>query len=304
VSRIYLQKEKSMQFGISLPAFDAFGDVRYLAQSAAAAEAAGWDGFFIWDHMIYDPTFFPMPDPWVALAAIAMQTQRMRIGALVTPIARRRPWKVARETVSVDLLSEGRLIFGAGLGDPVQWDYGFFGEDEDARARAEKLDEGLEILKGLWTGEMFSHIGKHYRLAPMRFEPKPLQQPHIPIWIGGGWDKRKPQKRAARHDGYMPLKWGGTLTVEDWQEIRNTLDRYRRQYDTQDKPFALVHSGETPGDDLAAATEMVQPYVDFGIDWWIEGIHPWRWGAGWEDPITAESIERMNERIRQGPPRG
>src|SRR6187200_2645206 len=107
-----------MQFGISLPAFGAFADPLYLAQSAAEAEAAGWDGFFIWDHMNFEPTFNPMADPWVGLAAVAMQTKRLRIGALVTPLARRRPWKVARETVSVDLLSGGRLIFGAGLGDP------------------------------------------------------------------------------------------------------------------------------------------------------------------------------------------
>ncbi len=291
-----------MQFGVSMPAFGAFGDPRYLGQSAAVAEAAGWDGFFIWDHVIFDPTFNAMVDPWVGLAAIAMQTQRIRIGALVTPLARRRPWQVARQTVSVDLLSQGRLIFGAGLGDPVQWDFGFFGEVTDAKVRAQKLDEGLEILKGLWSGELFSYTGKHYQLQSMRFEPKPLQQPHIPIWIGGNWDKLKPKVRAARYDGYVPLKWGASLTLEDWQSIRDTLDHYRHQLGNQDKPFALIHSGETPGDDLATAAEMAQPYADFGIDWWIEGVSPWRWGASWEEPITAQSIEQMNERIRQGPP--
>src|SRR5215213_9146168 len=178
-----------MQFGLSLPAFGPFANPRYLAQSAAAAESAGWDGFFIWDSIIADPTFNPMADPWVALAAVAMQTSRLRIGALVTPLARRRPWKVARETVSLDLLSQGRLIFGAGLGDPVQWEYGFFGEETDNKMRAEKLDEGLAILTGLWSGELFGYAGKQYQLQPMRFEPKPLQQPRIPIWVGGTWDK-------------------------------------------------------------------------------------------------------------------
>jgi alkanesulfonate monooxygenase SsuD/methylene tetrahydromethanopterin reductase-like flavin-dependent oxidoreductase (luciferase family) len=287
-----------MQFGLSLPAFGAFGDARYLAQSAAAAEAAGWDGFFIWDHVIFDPTFNAMVDPWVALAAVATQTKRIRIGALVTPLARRRPWKVARETVSVDLLSEGRLIFGAGLGDPVQWDYGFFGEETDAKVRAEKLDEGLAILKGLWSGDLFQFEGKHYQLAPMRFEPKPLQQPRIPIWIGGTWDKPRPKKRAAHYDGYIPLKWGEPLTIADWQGIKTT-----QQLGNADQPFALIQSGETPGDAPSVAAEMVRPYVDFGIDWWIESIHPWRWGASYEEPITPESIARMNERIHQGPPR-
>jgi alkanesulfonate monooxygenase SsuD/methylene tetrahydromethanopterin reductase-like flavin-dependent oxidoreductase (luciferase family) len=195
------------------------------------------------------------------------------------------------------------LIFGAGLGDPVQWDFGWFGEEEDGRVRAEKLDEGLAILQGLWSGEVFRYSGKHYQLAPMRFEPKPLQEPHIPVWIGGGWDKLKPKIRAARYDGYIPLKWGTPLTIEEWRTIKQTIDHHRQQLGRLDKPFALIHSGETPGDNPATAAEKVQPYVEFGIDWWIESINPWRWGASIEEPIRPESIEQMNERIRQGPPR-
>jgi alkanesulfonate monooxygenase SsuD/methylene tetrahydromethanopterin reductase-like flavin-dependent oxidoreductase (luciferase family) len=231
-----------------------------------------------------------------------MQTSRLRLGALVTPLARRRPWKVARETVSVDLLSQGRLIFGAGLGDPVQWDFGWFGEEEDAKVRAEKLDEGLAILQGLWSGELFDYAGKHYQLDQVRFEPTPLQQPRIPIWIGGGWDKSRPKMRAARYDGYIPLKWGAPLTIEEWQGIKRTLDQQRKQAGTENRPFALIHSGETPGDDPAQAAATVQPYIDFGIDWWIESINPWRWGASIEEPIKVENIDRMVERIYQGPP--
>lgn len=231
-----------MKFGVSVPPFGKFGDVRNLVQLAIMAEEAGWDGFFIWDHVFFDPTFHPMVDPWVALAAVAMQTKRMRIGAMVTPLARRRPWKVARETVSVDLLSEGRLTFGAGLGDPDQWDFGFFGEERDPRIRAQKLDEALDILTGLWQGEMFSYQGKHYQLEPMRFEPTPMQKPRIPIWIGGGWNKAKPQQRAARYDGYIPLKFGGTITVPEWEVIKQTIARYR----PADTPFDLIHSGATP----------------------------------------------------------
>ena len=125
-----------MHFGISIPAFADFSDPRVLAELAHDAETAGWDGFFLWDAMFFDPTFHPMADPWVALAAVAMSTQRMRIGPMITPLARRRPWKLARETVSVDVLSNGRLTLGVGLGDPAQWEFGFFDEVTDPKIRA------------------------------------------------------------------------------------------------------------------------------------------------------------------------
>ena len=287
-----------MFFGISLPPFGKFGDVRHLARLAAMVEDAGWDGLFIWDHVIFDPTFHPIADPWVALAAIALHTSRLRIGAMVTPLARRRPWKVAREAVSVDLLSEGRLIFGAGLGDPVQWDFGFFGEEQDARRRAQKLDEALDVISGLWTGELFGYQGQHYQLEPMRFEPTPLQQPRIPIWIGGGWNKARPQQRAARFDGYIPLKFGSNLALSEWEGIKHTIARYR---DT-DQPFDLVHSGSTPGDDRPTAAATARAYETIGITWWLESVDPWRWGHSWEEPIPPLAYEQMETRIQQGPP--
>jgi alkanesulfonate monooxygenase SsuD/methylene tetrahydromethanopterin reductase-like flavin-dependent oxidoreductase (luciferase family) len=140
-----------MHFGIRIPAFADCSDVRVLADLAHEAEAAGWDGFFIWDAMFFDPTFHPIADPWVSLAAVALSTERIRIGTMVTPIAGRRPWKLARETVSVDRLSDGRLILGVGLGDPAQWDFGFFDEETDPMIRAHRLDEGLDILTGLYS---------------------------------------------------------------------------------------------------------------------------------------------------------
>lgn len=290
-----------MRFGLSLPPFgEHYGDIHYLAQMAREAEAAGWEGFFIWDHMIFDPSFYPIPDTWVALAAIAMQTSRIRLGALVTPLPRRRPWKLARETVSVDRLSNGRLVVGVGLGDPVQWDYGFFGEEQDAKIRARKLDEGLDILAGLWRGELFQYSGEHYHLEPMRFRPTPVQQPRIPVWVGGNWDKHGPQRRAARWDGYMPLKWGGDpLSPAQWQDIM----AYIRQHRASDTPFDWVHGGVTPGDNPAQAAASVRPYADAGVTWWIESVDPWRFGWRWEDELTAESARRMDERIRQGPPK-
>jgi alkanesulfonate monooxygenase SsuD/methylene tetrahydromethanopterin reductase-like flavin-dependent oxidoreductase (luciferase family) len=288
-----------MKFGISLPAFGAYGDPRYLADMARVAEDAGWDGFFLWDHIIFDPSFNPMADPWVALAAIAMNTSRIRIGTMITPVPRRRPWKLARETVSVDRLSNGRMILGVGLGEPAQWDYGFFGEETDAKIRAQKLDEGLDILQGLWTGEPFSYTGDHYKLSQVKFLPPPVQTPRIPIWVGGNWDKPRPQRRAAHWDGYFPLKWGDTLTPDDWRMMMAYVNQHR----TIDAPFDWVHGGNTPGDNPAQATSIVQPYADVGVTWWIEAVDPWRWGWDWETSLTLEATRPMDERIRQGPPR-
>lgn len=227
-----------MLFGVFLPPFGQFGDIRNLVKLAKTVEEAGWDGFFIWDNIIFDPTYHPMVDPWVALAAIATQTKRLRIWAMVTPLARRRPWKVARETVSVDLLSDGRLIFGTGLGDPVQFDFGFFHKEQAISTRAQKLDEALAILTGLWTREMFRYQGSHYQIKPVRFEPCPVQKPRIPIWIGGNWDKPKPQQRAARYEGYIPLKFGTNLMIEEWQTIKQGILQHRGSLEG----FDLVHS--------------------------------------------------------------
>lgn len=288
-----------MNFGISVPAFADFSDPRALADLAHDAEAAGWDGFFIWDAMFFDPTFHPMADPWVALAAVALNTQQIRIGTMVTPIARRRPWKLARETVSVDRLSDGRLILGVGLGDPVQWDFGFFDETTDPKIRARLLDEGLDILTGLWSGEAFSYQGKQYNVKEVIFRPRPVQSPRIPIWVGGWWPNKPPLRRAARWDGVCPAKWGGTITPDEWTELL----AYIREHRTSLAPFDAVHLGATPGDDLDQAAEMVEPYANAGVTWWIEPVDPWRFGYSFEEPWPAEATVMIRERVRQGPPR-
>lgn len=288
-----------MKFGISLPPFGDYAEPRYLAETAREAEAAGWDGFFIWDHVMFDPTFHPIIDPWVGLAAVALNTQKIRIGTMVTPVPRRRPWQLARETVSVDRLSNGRMVFGVGLGEPPQWDYGFFGEEIDPKIRAQKLDEGLAILDGLWSGDFFSFQGEHYQLERVRFLPRAIQSPRIPVWVGGTWNKHKPMRRAAQWDGYFPLKWQEILTPGEWKVIMDYVNQHR----TSDAPFDWIHGGNTPGDDLAKAAEMVRPYEEIGVTWWIEGIDPWRYGWKWEDELMPGVIEMMNERIRQGPPK-
>ena len=288
-----------MRFGICIPAFADFSDPRALADLAQDAERAGWDGFFIWDAIFFDPTFHPMADPWVALAAVAMSTQRLRIGTLVTPIARRRPWKLARETVSVDRLSNGRLTLGVGLGDPAQWDFGFFDEVTDPKTRARRLDEGLDILTGLWTAQPFSYQGEQYSVKEVTFRPTPVQSPRIPIWVGGWWPNKPPLRRAARWDGVCPLKWGRSITPDEWRELLAYIQKYR----TSKEPFEAVHSGATPGDNHAQAAELIQPYADAGVTWWIEPVDPWRFGWSYEVPWAPEATVLMRERVRQGPPR-
>ncbi|MGZ8610784.1 MAG: LLM class flavin-dependent oxidoreductase [Actinomycetota bacterium] len=167
-----------MRFGISVPNI---GDLPTLLELGTMTEAMGWDGFFLWDHSRFMKEFpVPVFDPWVVLAAVAERTGRIRLGPLVTPLARRRPWKVARETVTLDHLSGGRLILGVGLGYPADAEFELLGEDPDARVRAEKLDEGLEILTRLWSGEPVSFDGRHHHVRDTTFAPAPLQRPRIP----------------------------------------------------------------------------------------------------------------------------
>lgn len=288
-----------MYFGINVPAFADFSDPSVLADLAYDAETSGWDGFFIWDAMFFDPTFHPIADPWVALATVALRTKTIKIGTMVTPIARRRPWKLARETVSVDRLSNGRLILGIGLGDPVQWEFGFFDEVTDSKTRAQKLDEGLDVLTGLWTGEAFHYEGIQYKVKEVIFRPTPVQVPRIPIWVGGWWPHKAPLRRAARWDGVCPIKGDGSITPEEWRELIAYVQAHR----TSNTPFDKVHSAPTPGDNPTQAAEMIAPYVDAGVTWWIEPVDPWRFGWSFEVPWAPEATVLMRERVRQGPPR-
>ena len=178
-----------MQFGINVPIFGEYADARLLAELAVEAEQAGWDGFWVWDHLQWSGEEDGEPrqssvDPTVALALIAAATTRVRIGPMVLPLARRRPWKVARELATLDHLSAGRLTLGVGLGGPPGLEFGDFGEDVDVKVRAGKLDEGLAVLQGLWTGEPFEFAGKHHVVQGAQLLPPPRQQ-HVPIWVAG-----------------------------------------------------------------------------------------------------------------------
>jgi alkanesulfonate monooxygenase SsuD/methylene tetrahydromethanopterin reductase-like flavin-dependent oxidoreductase (luciferase family) len=298
-----------MRYGVSLPNFGEGVDAREVARLAHDAEEAGWDGFFVWDHLLaFSPGPMPVVDPWIALTAAALNTERIRLGPMVTPLPRRRPVKLAREAASLDHLCNGRLILGVGIGSmPYEWD--FLGEEPDPRTRGAMLDEGLEVLTGLWTGEPFGHRGKHYRIGgepPQEdwqavFYPPPLQQPRIPVWVAGTWPKKAPFRRAARWDGAFPMKVEGGRIVQMTLDDARGVARYAAGHrDPSAGPFDLVVAGETPGGDRAAGAVTVAAYEEAGVTWWIESIDPWRFGWTEGGPWPSEA---MRDRIRQGPPR-
>jgi len=273
-------------FAIDTPNFDIFADPRLLAELAHDAEQAGWDGFFLWDHIgaNWPP---PIGDPWVQMAAMAMTTERIKLGALVTPLPRRRPWKVARETVTLDHLSGGRLIFGAGIGSDSGREYSAYGESPDDKLHAAMLDEGLAVLTGLWSGEPFNYEGAHYHLTDVRYLPPPVQQPRIPVWVAGVWPHKRPFRRAAQWDGICPLKADGPLTPDDYRALLAYIQEHR----TTDAPFAVTGGGRLYTMDPAAAADTLAAYAAAGVNWWLENFD-------WTN--TLDEVRRV---IRQGPPR-
>lgn len=277
-----------MNYGFILPR----GDARIAADFALDAERAGWDGFFVWE-----PVWGV--DAWVALTAAAMQTQRIRLGTMLSPLSRMRPWKLASETATLDRFSGGRVILSVGLG---ALDSGFaaFGEVTDRFSRAELLDEGLEILTRLWQGQPFDFEGKrhsvhvHPETWGMPPAPLPVQQPRIPIWVVGAWLREKSMRRALRYDGLLPnvMQPDGSIRmgIPTPEEI-SAMREYIRANRKEDTPYDVIVEGETPGDDRQAAIAAVQTYAEAGATWWLES----RW--------TESDLEAVRTRIRQGPPR-
>ncbi len=289
-----------MKYGLVLPLSGINGDIQRLIEFARIAEEQGWEGVFLEDYITYwgskdTPTY----DPWLTLAAIASRTQKMRIGITVTPLSRRRPWKLARECVTLDHISNGRLILGFGLGDEHDTSFTSFGEVIDPKQRAGMLDEGLDILAGLMGGQPFSYQGNHYRVDEVTFLPGPVQTPRIPIWIGGFWPHKAPAQRAARWDGFCPAKvpdanGNGYITPTDIRDIKAFMAERRSPVApiAPIAPFDLVVGGNSTGDDQAKARAHVETFIEAGATWWIEFVLP---GPG-------EADEALT-RIKQGPPR-
>ncbi len=289
-----------MKFAISMPNWAGSPDVRPFAEMAAAAEATGWDGFFLWDHVFHE---FPVVDPWVALTAVALATSRIKLGTMVTPLPRRRPIKLARETITLDHLSHGRLILGVGIGEmPWEWDY--LGEEPSLKVRGDMLDEGLALLAACWRGGEIHHRGTHYRMAAdpnpygeLVFDLPAFQQPRVPVWVGGFWPRKRPFRRAARWDGIVPLKEGlEPLTPNEVRELRAYIQQHRQA----ESPFDLVLSGWTPGENPDEAAHQVAAFAEEGATWWIESLDHWRYG--WDDSAKPWPLAEMRARIQQGPP--
>jgi len=266
-----------MQYGLSLPNGGPWGDARTLADLSQLAEDSGWDGVFLEDYIVWQSDQSVLTyDPWVALAAIAMQTKRIRIGMQVTALARRRPWKLARETVTIDHLSNGRLTLGVGLGDTgesVLGDISFthFAESTNARERSHMLDEGLEVLAGLWSGAPFHYDGRYYQVKEVTFLPRPVQSPRIPIWVGGGLPLIGPMRRAARWDGMCPYKHKEHfLTPGDIRQFRDFLQQERGSLSGYD--IAVGGSARRP--DWEEEREYIRSLAEAGITWWTEYIPP------------------------------
>lgn len=244
--------------GLFLPPFDGLADPRLVADLAVVAEQAGWDGVFVWDHVRYSPPVAAIADPWICCAAIAVRTERIRFGPMVTPLPRRRPHVVARQAASLDLLSGGRLVLGFGSGDDWIGELSRFGDEPDARTRGDMLDEGLDVLTGLLSGQLVEHLGRHYRAQDVRFLPAP-ERP-IPIWIAGRFGNRKPLRRAAAYDGAFVIGYPGP---EGLQQVREAVAAER----ADPAGFDLVVDIEADMDPT--------PWAEAGATWVLTRFGPY-----------------------------
>jgi alkanesulfonate monooxygenase SsuD/methylene tetrahydromethanopterin reductase-like flavin-dependent oxidoreductase (luciferase family) len=278
-----------MKFGVVTSA----GTIHDYVEMARQAETHGWDGIFAWDDIAVGPG--EVFDPWVTLGAMAVATERITLGAMVFSLARRRPWKVARESLTLDNLSNGRLVIPVGFGG--EWDGGYSRvntDDPARRVRAGKLDECLAILDLAWQGEPFDFTGTWYTCTNLQFLPKPVQQPRIPVWTVGAWPYDKSLARSARWDGIIATDMSPGVSDEEpvsaatIAAIRNWMHEHRQTPD----PFDIIVEGVSTGTDAASDRSRIQPLAEAGATWWIE--------SHWGDDVSAASLL---QRIQLGPPR-
>lgn len=280
-----------MKYALSLMNFDFLGDARLLADLAVEAEDAGWDGVFLWDHINWPDDDVGgrrlgglHVDPWITLGLIADRTSRVLLGTAVTPIARRRPAKLAREILTLQQLSGGRFVLGAGSGG---WTTEFddLGDEPELKVRAEMLEDGLELLQKMWSGDAFEHTGTHYRGSGRSFCPGGAE---VPIWLGAMWPAQKPFRRAARFDGVMAMAQDPAqpLSVDEVRTIAELIAANREGEGSFELAVALTLS-----DDAAADAERARAYEAAGATWWQDGVFP-----------PAENLDALRAKIRRGPP--
>jgi alkanesulfonate monooxygenase SsuD/methylene tetrahydromethanopterin reductase-like flavin-dependent oxidoreductase (luciferase family) len=285
-----------VHFSINIPNFGDFSDARTVAKVATAAESAGWDALFVWDHVVHDKQKRrgqPFGDPWMLLTAAALATSRLRLGTLVTPVARRRPEQLARQVATLDALSAGRVIFGAGLGGPIEDEFASFGDTTDPVVLAERLDEGLELLSRYWSGETLDHNGTHYQVRDTALLPATVQRPRPPVWIAGYWPNRRPMRRAAKWDGAVPLfssaRHGQAPSPDEVRELAGYIAPQRG--DRAGEPFEIVVGGAS---EPSGSGDQLRALQDAGATWWDE-----RRAQTDPDHYRAEAILR---RAEAGPP--
>ena len=270
--------EPAARSALSLPLFDELAEPKICARLATEAEEAGWHGFFVWDHLRWEAPVRQVADSWITLAAVAAATERLRLGPMITPLPRRRPVKVARETATLDRLSGGRLTLGVGIGeDRFGREFSKTGEQLNDRARGQMLDEALEILTAAWGGEPVHHHGEHYTVDDIQFLPRPMQRPSVPVWIAGFAGNAKPMRRAARYDGFFPVNLDHP---DQLAEVVATVTELRRD---PTSPFDFVVS-------LRAGVDPY-PWQQAGATWCLTGFEPER--------LSSDQVRGV---LRDGPP--
>lgn len=276
-----------MRYGVYCANFGSLGEPRTLIDMAVLAEESGWDGFFVFDHIITWPDrAVPSADPWTVLAVVAERTNLV-LGPLVTPVARRQPWELAHQVASIDRLSGGRLALGVGLG--VSSDFDAFGDTSTRVERGDRLDEALPLLRALWSGEPVHHSG-HWSVNGIQLVPPP--QGPVPIWVAGRYGARRPLRRAARYEGFFPINrvWDhdDLLTPAQFAEMVAVIGEERGGLDG----FELLTAGLTSAPTPDEVADHVAPFAEAGATWWLETFEPHR-----------GDLDELAERVRMGPPR-
>jgi hypothetical protein len=275
--------DNALRHGVYLPAFGPFGDPAVIVDLAVRAERAGWDGVFLWDHLVRGS--MPVADPWTVLAAIAQATDRILLGPTVTPLPRRRPWVVARQASTVSRLSGGRLILGVGVGVDHAGDFSRFGESSDPAARPSMLTEALDVLRAMWSGEAFEHHGAHYDVSLEASPPEPYP---IPIWMASSVRRPSVIRRAAPCDGIFPVG-DHTMTAN---EVRELLASLHDEGLPEGRRYDVAISGQA-----SSAWETPDPedvdlrgLADAGATWWMESLR------------YAHPLEQCLQVVDAGPP--
>jgi alkanesulfonate monooxygenase SsuD/methylene tetrahydromethanopterin reductase-like flavin-dependent oxidoreductase (luciferase family) len=266
---------------------------KFLMNMAKEAEDAGWDGFFLWDHLYFTWSPVAIPDSWSILSAAAARTDKIYLGTNVTAVTRRRPQVLAKQLVTIDQISDGRVILGAGLGGSGHQsgpgeDFTSFGEPADYKTLAKIADEALEVIIGLWSGEPLYFDGQFFKVNQVSFQPTPIQKPRIPIWIGAIKDQAL--RRAARYDGWVtggPCPSAGDKGI-DFKQLSEKM-KLIKNFEEIPSSYEVVYAFEFPNNSMI---EYIEGAKDVGVTWMLDVISALRFG----------NSENVLEHIKRGPP--